>query len=349
MSVKALNAVFEHTRATGAAWQVLVVMADWSDHNGWCYPSYSQISKKARISRAMVPLAIETLIELGELQRQTSAHHPAPQDDDDPIKVRSQRRNLYRILLVKPLRQATQSLDHLPGADAARGVGQDVGKQVVKPSDHQSDAQVGQPSGDPTPGQDDSQVVQLTGAGSPTHAVQVVQSADAHIRNSPSGDPSGRPSATDEPAGGFVLAAAVVDSLEAFREGWNAVVADPIKPVHTLTKKRRRMIRARLVERPLEVWRDQVFPRIAESSFCQGQNTRGFIASFDWVINSPDPAVKALEGVYDDRFSDAELQAAAHRRFFVSGGGCAHDPTCESVEACIRKWALRLRAQQRTA
>lgn len=39
--------------------------------------------------------------------------------------------------------------------------------------------------------------------------------------------------------------------------------------------------------------------RIQKSSFCQGKNDRGWVASFDWFIR-PDTVVKIMEGKYDD-------------------------------------------------
>lgn len=43
----------------------------------------------------------------------------------------------------------------------------------------------------------------------------------------------------------------------------------------------------------------EIFKRANESSFLQGNNPRGFRASFDWLMNK-DNAVKVLEGMYDD-------------------------------------------------
>lgn len=172
MSVKALSAVFEESQARGAAFTVLLAMADWANHIGRCYPSYGQIASKARVSRATAIAAIQELIDLGEIERVEGGQEPTPTDDEDedaPRNVRSQWRNLYRIRLVKPKRQVVQPGDHLSPP------------QVVQSSDHLSRSKK-------------SEVVQSASAGSPIHAAQVVQSTDLHIRIRPSGRPSGRPS-----------------------------------------------------------------------------------------------------------------------------------------------------------
>lgn len=89
-----------------------------------------------------------------------------------------------------------------------------------------------------------------------------------------------------------------------FGVAWNELTSAPIAKVQQITSKRRRHIHARLEELPLTEWR-LVFARIEASSFCRGQNDRGWTASFDWVIGSADVAVKVLEGKYDDRKSAA--------------------------------------------
>jgi hypothetical protein len=81
---------------------------------------------------------------------------------------------------------------------------------------------------------------------------------------------------------------------------WNETTKPPIPRCRDLTTARRRHARMRLTERPLTEWQT-VFARIQSSAFCRGQNDRGWAASFDWAIGSPDVGVKVLEGKYDDR------------------------------------------------
>jgi DNA-binding transcriptional ArsR family regulator len=133
---------------------------------------------------------------------------------------------------------------------------------------------------------------------------------------------------------------------EAFLLAWNEAIVPPLRPVTTLTPKRRRLISARLVERPLVAWASDVFPRIATSSFCLGG--KGWVASLDWLIKTPDAAVKVLEGQYDDHIGEAELQEAAAHLSRVSFRTCPHEPRCGSWRECstVREMALKLRARK---
>lgn len=67
MSIAVLTAVFERTRADGAAWQVLVALADWSDPLGVCWPTQEAIAKKSHVSLDKVRAALEELTAIGEL------------------------------------------------------------------------------------------------------------------------------------------------------------------------------------------------------------------------------------------------------------------------------------------
>jgi hypothetical protein len=87
---------------------------------------------------------------------------------------------------------------------------------------------------------------------------------------------------------------------EDFVELWNTRTLPPIARCRELTATRRRHVKARMTERTLPEWAE-IFERIQQSDFCRGQNDRGWRASFDWVIGSPDVAVKVMEGKYDDR------------------------------------------------
>jgi len=133
------------------------------------------------------------------------------------------------------------------------------------------------------------------------------------------------------------------DPCERFRLGWNATIVEPLKPCQTLTPIRRRHIRAALVSHSTETW-GEIFARVAASSFCRGE--KGWIASFDWLIATPDAAVKVLEGQYDDHVTDSEIRAAAQHLGRTSGGRCPHDPACPDRETCYRTFALQLRARR---
>jgi hypothetical protein len=95
--------------------------------------------------------------------------------------------------------------------------------------------------------------------------------------------------------------APAADGADSLMERWNALTQAPAIPrCRDLTAKRRCNAKVRLTERPLTEW-VEVFARIQASAFCRGENDRGWVATFDWVIGSPDVAVKVLEGKYDDR------------------------------------------------
>jgi hypothetical protein len=174
----------------------------------------------------------------------------------------------------------------------------------------------------------------------------------------------GAPRAADEPAPRTTSAAgadaqaadgaALIGNLgdavgaheQVFADLWNQVTEPPIARCQTLTAKRRRHVKARLTEHPLTEWR-RVFERIQQSRFCRGLNTRGWTAGFDWVIGSPDVAIRVLEGQYDDRADLApltrqELQQASDIRSRAYGR-CPHEPRCETARVCIEAIALARR------
>lgn len=111
------------------------------------------------------------------------------------------------------------------------------------------------------------------------------------------GNGEGEGKGTEE---GVALAPRPADGADDMQARWNETTALPIPRCRELSTKRRRAARARLTERPLKEW-VEVFARIQASAFCRGQNDRGWVATFDWVVGSPDVAVKVLEGKYDNR------------------------------------------------
>lgn len=81
---------------------------------------------------------------------------------------------------------------------------------------------------------------------------------------------------------------------------WNRVAAPELPRAQEVTEAREKHAAARIKERPsLEAWA-AVVQRINISDFCLGQNDRGWVATFDWLLQ-PDTAVKVLEGKYDNR------------------------------------------------
>jgi len=94
--------------------------------------------------------------------------------------------------------------------------------------------------------------------------------------------------------------AATMPEVEAFIETWNDTMTPTLAKCQAKTPARVAHIRARLKERTLPEW-VEVMTRIKASAFCNGTNDRGWKASIDWLIGSPDVAVKVLEGKYDNR------------------------------------------------
>jgi hypothetical protein len=89
--------------------------------------------------------------------------------------------------------------------------------------------------------------------------------------------------------------------VEAVVQLWNEIVADSQLPqCRGISETRRTHIRARLKEHGLGVLRD-VFERVAKSDFANGQNDRTWLMSFDWLMESPNNFLKAMEGRYDNR------------------------------------------------
>lgn len=147
-------------------------------------------------------------------------------------------------------------------------------------------------------------------------------------------------------------AAPGADGAQAFMDLWNATTEPPIARCRELSSTRKRSVKIRLTERPLTEWAE-VFARIQGSAFCRGENDRGWRASFDWVIGSPDVAVKVLEGKYDNHagreapFSATERATAERlRKLWMQ---CPHDPGCESYAACVQTIMREQRQKAKTA
>ena len=89
------------------------------------------------------------------------------------------------------------------------------------------------------------------------------------------------------------------NSPDALMSVWNTLTQPPIPQCREVSKSRSVHAKARLSERTLSDWHE-IISRIQDSGFCRGENDRGWVATFDWLLK-PDTAVKVLEGKYDDR------------------------------------------------
>lgn len=116
-----------------------------------------------------------------------------------------------------------------------------------------------------------------------------------------------------------------LDGPGALQRVWNTLTTPPIPRCQELSSSRRRHVKARLTERPLAAW-EAICQRIEQSPFCRGENDRGWLATFDWLVGSPDVAVKVLEGKYDNRAS-----------IVMERKGCGHEPPCRTMQVHTAK------------
>lgn len=94
------------------------------------------------------------------------------------------------------------------------------------------------------------------------------------------------------------------DSVKASRIDYPAILTywnekSKLKPITAITDKRKSHLNARIKE----YGNDSIFKvidNISNSPFLQGQNSRNWMADFDWVIR-PNNYVKVLEGNYNDK------------------------------------------------
>jgi len=92
----------------------------------------------------------------------------------------------------------------------------------------------------------------------------------------------------------------------------------PLAQARTLTSGRRRKIEIRSATDRDETWWRGYFRRIASSSWCRGDNPRGWKADLDWAVSSEEVVVKVLEsGRYDDRASPEDLPKATRNALAV--------------------------------
>ena len=79
---------------------------------------------------------------------------------------------------------------------------------------------------------------------------------------------------------------------------WNETAHANLPRCRGLSDKRKRHCKARLKDRDINGWRE-VIAKVNASAFLRGEKGT-WRASFDWLIESPDSALKVLEGKYDD-------------------------------------------------
>lgn len=104
------------------------------------------------------------------------------------------------------------------------------------------------------------------------------------------------PTPNPDPKGESASADPLSADLKEFFDGWSQC---GLTECRKLTTNRKKALKSRLADPDWRSsWREAL-DRAAKSSFCRGQNDRGWKADVDWFLK-PDSVVKLLEGKYDD-------------------------------------------------
>ncbi len=96
--------------------------------------------------------------------------------------------------------------------------------------------------------------------------------------------------------------------------------------VQSLNDNRRQKIKLRLLELSprSDEWLDkarELFERVANSDFLQGNNNNGWAATFDWVMANPKNWVKVIEGNYDNNRGGRGAQSQRTQAGIQLGAG----------------------------
>ncbi len=81
----------------------------------------------------------------------------------------------------------------------------------------------------------------------------------------------------------------------AVKETWNQGVPENLQ-IRTVTSKRKKHLRARFKEELFDL--DAIIDALTNQPFCLGENDRGWIADFNWIIKNDENYVKVLEYNY---------------------------------------------------
>lgn len=93
-----MTLVWEHSRAEGNLLLLALALADWCDDDGYCYPSFRQLARKARVDRSTAIRGIKKLLTLGEIEQLPDGHHEIANVGRAKF-LRHQRTNGYRLLM----------------------------------------------------------------------------------------------------------------------------------------------------------------------------------------------------------------------------------------------------------
>ena len=109
---------------------------------------------------------------------------------------------------------------------------------------------------------------------------------------------------------------------------WNAIAAAGDLPVvMKMTKRRERSLDLRIAEIGFDAMCEAV-RKVAASSFCHGQNDRGWRADFDFLLQ-PSKLIATLEGRYDDRAPKARPKPGGVASMRAKYGFRGLQPTIE--------------------
>lgn len=114
MSVRVTSWVWDHAHAEGNDLLVLLAMADWSDDEGFCFPTVEKLSAKTRISESTVKRCTKALILRGVLHREDRRHQGLP--------------NRYRVIMESP---TTGQIDPTPEVTVDPTLGSLVTRRTV--------------------------------------------------------------------------------------------------------------------------------------------------------------------------------------------------------------------------
>lgn len=82
-------------------------------------------------------------------------------------------------------------------------------------------------------------------------------------------------------------------------EKWNTTCSPPLPKIKSLTDSRKKKIKIRLKEIGSTEKVYELFDKISKSKFLNGDNPRGWMATFDWVFENDKNWLKIMEGSYD--------------------------------------------------
>lgn len=92
---------------------------------------------------------------------------------------------------------------------------------------------------------------------------------------------------------------------------WNEKAHQDLPRWSAMNKKRERLARDRLKERPIDQW-EPIFERLNASAFLRGNNDRGWRAHPEWLLRDG-TILGLLEGKYDDKPNGGQTAAPTYR------------------------------------